>query len=100
MLIVAMVVAAAVIPPAELSASVYKARRERVMNELGGCAAVLAAQGKPQGAVEEFHQDGDFFWLTGLNESDAWLELSPKAKNVKVRLWLRSRDPEAERWTG
>lgn len=96
----ALILAAAVIPPAALPASVYKARRERVMNELGGCAAVLAAQGKPQGLVEEFHQDGDFFWLTGLDESDAWLELSPKAKHVKVRLWLRSRDPEAERWTG
>lgn len=97
----ALVVAAVAIPPAELPASIYRARRERVMSELGGCAAVLAAQGQPFGGdVEQFHQDGDFYWLTGLDESDAWLELSPKAKNVKVRLWLRSRDPEAERWTG
>lgn len=100
MLFAFLLAAAAAVPPADLAASVYKARRERVIVELGGCAAVLEAQGKPEGIVEEFHQDGDFFWLTGLNEADAWLEFSPKAKNVKVRLWLRSRDPEAERWTG
>lgn len=98
-MLVALLIAAASVS-ADLPASVYKARRERVMAELGGCAAVLAAQGKPQGIVEEFHQDGDFFWLTGVNEADAWLELSPKAKNVKVRLWLKPRDPENERWNG
>ncbi len=99
-MLVALLIAAVAVTPPDLPVSIYKARRERVMSELGGCAAVLAAQGKPQGLVEEFHQDGDFFWLTGVNEADAWLELSPKAKNVKVRLWLKPRDPENERWTG
>ncbi len=87
-------------PPAELPASVYRQRRERVMKELGGCATAIAAQGEPTGVVQEFKQDDDFFWLTGINEPGAWLVLMPKAKYYRVRLYLKARDPEAERWTG
>ncbi len=87
-------------PPAELPASVYRQRRERVMKELGGCATAIAAQGEPTGVVQVFKQDDDFFWLTGISEPGAWLVLLPKAKYDRVRLYLRTRDPEAERWTG
>src|SRR5260370_36618385 len=87
-------------PPPELPASVYRERRERVMKELGGCATAIAAQGEPTGVVQEFKQDDDFFWLTGINEPGAWLVLMPKAKYYRVRLYLKARDPEAERWTG
>jgi Xaa-Pro aminopeptidase len=93
--------AAEVVPPADLPASVYQARRDQLMNDLGGCAAVIAAQGHHGGEFTGgFRQDGDFYWLTGLNEEGAWLEFSPKARTVKVRLWLKPRDPEEERWTG
>lgn len=92
---------AATNPPPDLPASVYKARRDQVMKELGGCAAVIAAQGHPGGEFTGgYRQDGDFYWLTGLNEDGAWLEFSPKARTIKVRLWLKPRDPESERWTG
>lgn len=87
-------------PPPELPASVYRERRERVMKDLGGCATAVAAQGEPTGVVQEFRQDDDFFWLTGINEPGAWLVLMPKAKYQRMRLYLRPRDPEAERWTG
>jgi Xaa-Pro aminopeptidase len=87
-------------PPPELPASVYRERRERVMKELGGCAAAVAAQGEPSGVVQQFKQDDDFFWLTGINEPGAWLVLMPKAKYNRMVLYLRPRDPEAERWTG
>ncbi len=87
-------------PAPELPPSVYQARREKLMKELGGCAAVLAAKGITQGITEEYWQDSDFYFLTGVNEPGAWLELVPKAKYTKTRLYLRSRDPEAERWTG
>ena len=87
-------------PPPELPASVYRERRERVMKELGGCAAAIASTGEVTGIVQEFRQDDDFFWLTGVSEPGAWLVLMPKAKYNRQILYLRSRDPEAERWTG
>jgi Xaa-Pro aminopeptidase len=87
-------------PPPELPASIYQARRAKVMKALNGCAAVIASQGAPSGTTEDFRQDGDFFWLTGINEAGAWLEFSPSSKFHKVTLYLQSRDPERERWTG
>jgi Xaa-Pro aminopeptidase len=70
------------------------------MKELDGCAAALAAQGESAGVTEDYRQDSDFLWLTGVNEKDGWLVLHPKGKYVKTTLYLRPRDPEAERWTG
>lgn len=87
-------------PPPGLPATLYRERRELVMKELGGCATALAAQGEPTGVVQEFRQDDDFYWLTGLNEPGAWIVLFPKAKYRRQSLFLRPRDPEAERWTG
>lgn len=87
-------------PPPQLPASVYQARRDRVLSELQGCVAVLAAQGEPSGVTEDFRQDADFLWLTGVTEPDAWLLLAPKSKYVRTALFLRPRDPERERWTG
>jgi Xaa-Pro aminopeptidase len=87
-------------PPPDLPVHVYKERRKRVMDELGGCATAIAAQGEAVGVVQEYKQDDDFFWLTGINEPGAWLVLLPKAHHRRVVLTLKPRDPEAERWTG
>ncbi|HUO80315.1 MAG TPA: Xaa-Pro peptidase family protein [Steroidobacteraceae bacterium] len=87
-------------PPAELPVEVYQARRERVLAELGGCVAVLSSQGEVSGVTEDYRQDADFLWLTGVNEPDAHLVLQPKSPYRKVTLLLKARDPEAERWTG
>jgi Xaa-Pro aminopeptidase len=87
-------------PAPELPASVYAARRARVMDALKGCTAVISAQGETSGVTEDFRQDADFYWLTGINEPGAHLVLAPKSPYRKVTLLLKSRDPEAERWTG
>lgn len=87
-------------PAADLPASVYRERRERVMKALDGCIGVIAAQGEVSGITEDFRQDADFYWLTGINEPGAYLVFAPKAPFNKVTLFLKTRDPEAERWTG
>jgi Xaa-Pro aminopeptidase len=87
-------------PPADLPVAVYKDRRERVLKALDGCIGILAAQGDVSGITEDYRQDADFYWLTGINEPGAYLVLAPKARFNKVTLFLKSRDPEAERWTG
>jgi Xaa-Pro aminopeptidase len=79
---------------------VYQERRRRLMASIGDCVAVISSQGVVQGITEDFRQDADFFWLTGINEPDAHLVLQPKSPYRKVVLFLKSRDPEAERWTG
>lgn len=88
------------LPLADLPAAVYQQRRARLMVELGGCAAVISSQGEASGATVDFRQDADFYWLTGINEPGAHLVLQPKSPYRKVQLLLKSRDPEAERWTG
>jgi len=87
-------------PPADLSAADYRERRERLMKALDGCIAVIGAQGEVSGITEDYRQDADFYWLTGINEPGAFLVFAPKAPFNKVTLFLKPRDPEAERWTG
>ena len=87
-------------PPPDLPAAVYRDRRERVIRELDGCVALLAARGETSGVTEDYRQDGDFLWLTGLSEGEAWVLLAPRAKYDRSVLFLRPRDPERERWTG
>ncbi len=88
------------VPPPDLPLAVYRDRRERVMHELDGCLAVLTARGEMSGVTEDYRQDGNFLWLTGINEGEAWLLLAPKAKYDRTVLFLRPRDPERDRWTG
>jgi Xaa-Pro aminopeptidase len=87
-------------PPAELPVAVYQQRRARLLAELGGCTAVISSQGEVNGITEDYRQDADFYWLTGINEPNAHLVLQPKSAYRKVVLFLKPRDPEAERWTG
>ena len=87
-------------PPPDLPPAIYRERRERVMKELGGCVAALSAQGEVSGITEDYKQDDDFYWLTGVSEPAAWLVLAPKQKYSRTMLFLKSRDPETERWTG
>jgi Xaa-Pro aminopeptidase len=87
-------------PPADLPASVYRERRDRLIKALDGCMAVIGSQGEVSGITEDYRQDADFYWLTGINEPGAFLVFAPKAPFNKVTLFLKARDPEAERWTG
>jgi Xaa-Pro aminopeptidase len=87
-------------PAADLPVEVYQNRRTRLMSALGGCLAVISSQGEVSGITEDYRQDSDFYWLTGVNEPNAHLVLQPKSPYRKVTLVLKPRDPEAERWTG
>jgi Xaa-Pro aminopeptidase len=87
-------------PAADLPVSVYEQRRARVLKELGDCVALISSQGEVNGITEDYRQDADFYWLTGINEPGAHLFLQPKSPYRKVVLFLKPRDPEAERWTG
>lgn len=80
--------------PADIPASVYRARRERLARSLGSCTGVLTSQTRGD------KLDEHFFYLTGVKESGAVLVIAPREPIYRHVLTLRSRDPEAERWEG
>jgi Xaa-Pro aminopeptidase len=85
--------------PAQVEeSSVYRARREALMKEMGEGVAVIFSRGQEDG--DGFRQSSDYYYLTGVSEEGAILVLAPKERTYREFLLLRSRDPEEERWTG
>ena len=78
--------------------SVYRARRESLMKEMGEGVAAIFASGEEDG--DGYRQISDFLYLTGVLEEGAILVLAPKERTYREFLLLPARDPEAERWTG
>lgn len=79
----------------------YVARRERVLKDLNGAAAVVfAGETTPHG---KFRADRNFFYLTGIaDEFGAAVMFDPSAEDPRRRiiLFLRPLNPELERWDG
>ncbi|HLM60544.1 MAG TPA: aminopeptidase P N-terminal domain-containing protein, partial [Pyrinomonadaceae bacterium] len=48
----------------------------------------------------KFHQDPDFFYLTGFPEPDAIAVIDPSNKKKPYTLFVRPRDPKMETWYG
>ena len=80
------------------SPAVYAARRAARMKAMDTGVAVVYAEGEDDAAG--YRQSSDFFYLTGVEEKGAVLVLAPKEMGAREFLFLPSRDPEAERWTG
>jgi Xaa-Pro aminopeptidase len=78
--------------------AVYAERRRALMDAMGEGVAVIYSEGQED--AFGYRQSGDFFYLTGVEDADAVLVLAPKERTYKEFLLLKSRDPEAERWTG
>lgn len=75
---------------------VFKARRQALMESLGGGVAVMyGATGE-----EPIVQESNFYYLTGISEPGAALILAPGERRHKEILYLQSRDPEVENWNG
>ena len=85
-------------PAARLAPAVFKARREALMKTLGAGVAVLYSKGEED--RDGFQSDPSFHYLTGVDEADAILVLAPGERVYREFLFLRSVDPEAERWVG
>jgi Xaa-Pro aminopeptidase len=88
---------------ASISTAEYTARRERVLKQLRGAAAVVfAGEGSPP-LLGKWRPDYNFLYLTGIPaEAGAAVLFDPKADDPKRRivLILRALDPEMERWDG
>ncbi|KAI9712694.1 MAG: hypothetical protein M1820_001315 [Bogoriella megaspora] len=89
-----------------ISALEYAQRRSRLARQLPkrGVAVVAASDVKYRsGAVfYEFHQNPDFFYLTGFNEPEALaiIENNGTDDDYTFHLYVRSKDPKSEIWEG
>jgi intermediate cleaving peptidase 55 len=89
-----------------ISAQEYHERRAKLAAKLPKDAiAILPASDLKyrSGAVfYEFHQDPDFFYLTGFNEQEAVAVIQKvgEADDYIFHLFLRPKDPKAEQWDG
>jgi len=86
---------------AELQApEVYRQRRQRLAERIGGGTIVLwgAGDDRGYGDVGTFRQSSDFFYLTGVELPNAVMVLRP-AEDLDA-LFLPPRNPNVEAWTG
>jgi len=83
--------------PGTFGPEVFKQRRLALLDSLGDGMAVIYSKGSA--GEMGYRADGDFWYLTGLDDSGAILLLAPKEKHRAVLL-LAPRDPEEERWVG
>jgi Xaa-Pro aminopeptidase len=89
--------------PVDIAATA--ARRERLLARTGpGIVVVRAAASRDlEDQVlqdNDFRQDDDFFYLTGLETPDAWLILAAPSGPPETHLFLPARNPGQEQWTG
>ncbi len=92
--------------------SVYHERRARLVSELGEGIIVMFGYKEADVAASTtpFHQNENFYYLTGWNEPDAMLLLVPKAiaepgRNQPIQidkeiLFIPAHDYRQEKWTG
>lgn len=89
-------------PEPQLPLEPFRRRRERLADALGD-GAVLVVATHPQTTFSNdvehvFRPHSDFWYLTGLAEPESVLLL--EGGTGRTDLWLRTRKPEAEVWTG
>jgi intermediate cleaving peptidase 55 len=89
-----------------ITAQEYSDRRERLAASLpdNGIAILASAEMKwRSGAVfYEFHQDSNFYYLTGFNEPEAVAVIRRvgSSSDYIFHLFLRPKDAKSEQWDG
>ena len=89
-----------------ITAQEYSDRRSRLAASLpeNGIAILASSNTKYRsGAVfYEFHQEPNFFYLTGFNEPEAVavIQKAGSSTDYVFHLFVRPKDPKAEQWDG
>ncbi len=81
----------------------YRERRSRALAAFeGGVAIIPSAREiiRSNDSEYPFRQNSDFYYLTGLDEPDAVLVLTPEHPDHRCVLFLRERDRAMEIWNG
>src|SRR5262245_34181815 len=89
-----------------MAASVFQARRARVLDEMaakgGGVAVLFTAPERPRNRDSDYPYrfDSHFWYLTGFGEPGAALALVSAGERRESILFCRPRDAELEIWDG
>ena len=87
-----------------MSSSEYQRRRQQLMKLMApGSIAVLPAsrlQNRNRDTEHHFRQNSDFYYLTGFDEPNAVLVLTPGREHGEVILFCQEREAGLEQWTG
>ena len=92
-----------------LSKEFHAGRREALRKLMGDSSLAVffpsSIKNRSNDVDYVFHQDPDFYYLTGLNEEDAMLmvfknEIRFDGFSANEILFVKSKDPQSERWTG
>jgi len=85
----------------------YFKRREALMKANPGAVFILPGQemvGRNADVTFRFRQDSDFYYLTAFDEPNAFLVITPNkskaSRESRMILFVQSRDPKKELWTG
>lgn len=82
----------------------FKNRRRQLMRQMTANSIALLASAIPQhrnrDAEYPYRQDSDFHYLTGFDEPEAVLALTPKRKEGEYVLFCREYDAKTAIWTG
>ncbi|MGZ3408547.1 MAG: aminopeptidase P N-terminal domain-containing protein, partial [Polyangia bacterium] len=86
-----------------MSANVYAARRQQLMERIGPRAVAIVGGKKlsvrNSDVEHRFRQTSDLWYLTGFTEPEALAVIAP-GRAEKFTLFVRPRDPERETWNG
>jgi Xaa-Pro aminopeptidase len=79
-------------------------RRQHLMERLGNQAIVILWAAEPRNYAGDvdwpYHQENDFFYLSGITQAGSALVLIPGAEKVRELLFLPPSNPAQENWTG
>ena len=100
LLVIALLVALPHSAAAQIPAAEYAARRDRLAARLAD--GVLLVMGAPEPTQDylPFHQTASMRYLTGIEEAGAALVMVKRGDTVRPMLFVQSRDPRTETWSG
>jgi len=81
----------------------YAQRRARALGAFAGGVAIIPGAHtvlRNNDTEFEFRQNSDFYYLTGFDEPDALLVLTPESSEARSTLFLRENDRAREVWEG
>ncbi len=85
---------------AQVPESEYASRRAAVASHIRDGFLVLPGAPEPIHDYEDFSQDPDFFYLTGIDEPGAVLVLVKQGASHSATVFVQPRDPAREVWSG